>query len=313
MNQIPDFHHPWLVAVWPGMGQVAINAGVYLLSQLGMDQYTEIPAESGFDVDQVLISEGLVQPIRTPRNRLFAWRDPDQKRDLLLFVGEAQPTVEKLAFCRSLIDLALQYHVEKVFTFAAMGTGMNFKSPSQVFGATTDIENLVRLREFNLGILNDGQIGGLNGVLLGAALERDLPAICLLGEIPQNLSAIPFPKASEAILQCFTSMADLKIDLTGLNQIVLESERQIDALLQQINRSRQIPGELQETEEELFEPPTPLEEPQLSPEDEREIERLFMESSRDRAKAFELKQKLDRLGLFKDYEDRFLDLFKKVD
>jgi uncharacterized protein len=28
------------------------------------------------------------------------------------------------------------------------------------------------------------------------------------------------------------------------------------------------------------------------------------------AKAFELKQELDRLGVFKEYEDRFLDLFR---
>ena len=34
--------------------------------------------------------------------------------------------------------------------------------------------------------------------------------------------------------------------------------------------------------------------------------------ARDRAKAIELKQELDRLGVFKDYEDRFLDLFKKA-
>jgi hypothetical protein len=34
-------------------------------------------------------------------------------------------------------------------------------------------------------------------------------------------------------------------------------------------------------------------------------------AAKDRSKAFELKQELDRLGVFKEYEDRFLDLFKK--
>ncbi|MCA9097819.1 MAG: hypothetical protein KDA36_05520, partial [Planctomycetaceae bacterium] len=85
----------------------------------------------------------------------------------------------------------------------------------------------------------------------------------------------------------------------------------IDALVEQINRSRELPGEPQETEDELNEPPP--EEPRLSPEDETEIERLFEESGKDRSRAFVLKQKLDQLGLFKDYEDRFLDLFKKPD
>jgi len=310
-SQTTEFQHPWLVAVWPGMGHVAINAGVYLLSQLGMEQYAEIPEKNSFDIDHVLIEEGLVQPIRNPRNRLFVWRDPDKKRDLLLFIGEAQPTTGKLAFCRILIDLAAKVRVEKVFTFAAMATAMNYQNPSQVFGVTTDVENLLRLREFNLGVLNDGQIGGLNGILLGAALEKELPAVCLLGEIPQSLSAIPFPKASEAILRCFGEMAEIKIDFTELTRIAEESERQIDSLVEQINRSRELPGEPQETEDELNE--SPPEEPRLSSEDEAEIERLFEESGKDRSRAFVLKQKLDQLGLFKDYEDRFLDLFKKQD
>ncbi len=32
---------------------------------------------------------------------------------------------------------------------------------------------------------------------------------------------------------------------------------------------------------------------------------------KDRTKAYELKRELDRLGLYREYEDRFLDLFKK--
>jgi hypothetical protein len=41
------------------------------------------------------------------------------------------------------------------------------------------------------------------------------------------------------------------------------------------------------------------------------IEDLFTQASKDCPKAFELKQELDRLGVFKEYEDRFLDMFKK--
>jgi hypothetical protein len=45
--------------------------------------------------------------------------------------------------------------------------------------------------------------------------------------------------------------------------------------------------------------------------DRLRIEERFAISQKDRTKAFELKQELDRLGVFKDYEDRFLDLFRK--
>jgi hypothetical protein len=48
-----------------------------------------------------------------------------------------------------------------------------------------------------------------------------------------------------------------------------------------------------------------------TPADERQrSEDLLEQAAKDRSKAFELKQVLDRLGLFKEYEDRFLDLFK---
>ena len=39
--------------------------------------------------------------------------------------------------------------------------------------------------------------------------------------------------------------------------------------------------------------------------------RVFDHAGKDRSKAFELKRELDRLNVFKEYEDRFLDLFKK--
>jgi hypothetical protein len=43
------------------------------------------------------------------------------------------------------------------------------------------------------------------------------------------------------------------------------------------------------------------------------IEQLFQAADRDRSQAVGLKQELDRLGVFRQYEDRFLDLFKKAD
>ena len=53
----------------------------------------------------------------------------------------------------------------------------------------------------------------------------------------------------------------------------------------------------------------------LTPEEflQRRVEQLFRQAQKDRAKAYELKHELDRLGVYRTYEDRFLDLFKKPD
>jgi hypothetical protein len=42
----------------------------------------------------------------------------------------------------------------------------------------------------------------------------------------------------------------------------------------------------------------------------QKIEKLFEEAKTDKKKAYILKEELDKWGLFKMYEDRFLDLFK---
>ena len=52
-------------------------------------------------------------------------------------------------------------------------------------------------------------------------------------------------------------------------------------------------------------------EPVISTDDRQRIEELFEQAVRDRSKAYELKGELDRLEVFGDYEDRFLDLFQK--
>ena len=44
MAEEQKLNRPWLVAVWPGMGQVAISAGYYLMAKLGMHLLAELPA-----------------------------------------------------------------------------------------------------------------------------------------------------------------------------------------------------------------------------------------------------------------------------
>lgn len=297
---------PRFVAVWPGMGNVALNAGIYVLSKLSMSLVGEFAAPELFDAEYVEVKDGVVTLGRRPRNRLFAWSDPDNKHDLLLFLGEAQPTLGKYAFCRQLVELAKQQQVEQVFTFAAMATEMLPNHASRVFAAATDPGSLADCLRAGVHTLDDGHVSGLNGILLGVAKEQGLSGACLLGEMPHLLSQLPFPQASLEILRAFLAITGLPIDLAELAAQADATSNQLTELL----RSAQQPVWDESSGEEEFRPEPALEEG-LSASDRKRIEQRFDEASRDRAKAFELKQELDRLGVFKEYEDRFLDIFKQ--
>jgi proteasome assembly chaperone (PAC2) family protein len=313
---------PWLVAVWPGMGHVGINAGVYLLSKLGMSEAAELETGDTFDVDSVGVEHGLIGPVRRPRSRLFLRRDPAGKHDLVVLVGEAQPPAGKYAFCRRVIELARQAGVERVFTFAAMATQMHPSHDSRVFAAATDQATLDELKRLELDILEEGQIAGLNGVLLGVAAEAGLPGACLLGEMPHIFAQVPFPKASHGVLDAFATIAGLDLDLTELAALARNVEEQLGDVLARVEERF---GDRDEDEEDGDEDESAAAEPEEVTESEgpspaarrpsarARVEELFAAAARDRSKAFELKQELDRYGLFREYEDRFLDLFKTPD
>lgn len=302
-----QLNHPCLIAVWPGMGNVALNAGIYLLAKLDMQILAELEASDLFDIEHVEVKEGIIQPGRRPRNRFFLWKDPAERRDLVVFLGEAQPPIYKYPFCRQLITYVKELGVEQVFTFAAMATEMHPKQRSRVFGAATDSAGLDELKRLDLEILDDSHISGLNGVFLGAAAEGELRGACLLGEMPHIFSQLPFPKASLAILEVFTTLTGIEVDFQELEEQAQATEEQLGELLKQVE-----PSFAQQEVGEEPELPEPAPEPERLRETDRlQIEKMFTQATRDRTKAIELKRELDRLGVFKDYEDRFLDLFTK--
>jgi uncharacterized protein len=298
--------NPWLVAVWPGMGNVAISAGFYLMAKLGMHLLAEFPAGESFDVDHVDVKGGLIQPGRLPQSRFFVWNDPRCQHDLVVFIGEAQPPMGRYVFCHRLIEFAKALGVERVYTFAALATQMHPASPARVFVAATDDECLAEFKRQGLPTIDDGHIGGLNGVLLGVAVENGLRGACLLGEMPHIFAQVPFPKAALAVLEAFGPMADLQIDFTELAEQAGNMDQKLGELLVQMQQAieQQTPAEQHSAAQES-------DEDRLGQDDTQSIERLFEQAMQDRANAYELKRELDRLGVFKEYEDRFLDLFKK--
>ncbi|MEL7499989.1 MAG: PAC2 family protein [Planctomycetota bacterium] len=307
-NKLND---PILIAAWPGMGHVAATACYYLIAKLQMEFRAEYATSELFDADHVTVESGLVEPFRYPKNQMFAWQNPDAGGpDLMVFIGEAQPPVGRYDFCRKLIDYAQREGVSKVFTFAAMATASELLDESRVVGAATDTGTLDQFLESQIGLLQSGRISGMNGILLGVAAERKMEGGCLLGEMPAMFSAVPYPKASIAVLNAFRRLTSIEVEMS---QLTLEAERMEAHLSSAVDQMKKLHHENQEEdplEEDETYLPDPMDNDKLSPDEKATIESLFAQAELDRTKAFELKQELDRLNVFRDYEDRFLDLFK---
>lgn len=314
---------PWLIAVWPGMGSVALGAGGYLVSKLGARLVHELPARDLFDIQQIEVKDGVASIGRLPRSMFLEYRNPGDGPDLLIFLGEAQPPNRGYSCCHMLLDYAAQRGVMRIITFAAMATQLHPSNDPRVFGVATDKAALPDLKQRGVEVLEEGQISGLNGVLLAAGMERSIPGICLLGELPFFAVGVPNPKASQAVLRIFTKMVGVEIDFTEIAEQAKAVEQGLLQLLEKMQDAAQQQAESEgegfsvpefnvEEEAESGEEASAAERgPSLDYAARHRIESLFHEARQDRTKAFRLKQELDRLGVFEQYEDRFLDLFKK--
>ncbi len=319
---------PWLVAAWPGMGNVAVGAAGYLVVKLGAKLVHEMPSRDLFDVPHIDVKDGLARPGRLPRNMFFEWRNPapGNARDLLIFIGEAQPPLGGYALCHKILDFAQQKGVKRLVTFAAMASQLHPSNNPRVFGVATDQPLLNQLKSLEVEILKEGQISGLNGVLLAAGSERGIAGMCLLGELPYFAAGVPNPKASLAALEVFTTMAGVEIDFAELKEQTIAVEKALLQLLQKLEEASKNQGEGGEEGFSVPEFAQPDEEsdtpaqsassaskPPLDYATRRRIDSLFEAAHNDRTKAFKLKKELDRLGVFAQYENRFLDLFRKAE
>jgi len=306
------------------MGSVALLAGSYLLQNLRAIPVFELDSEEFFEIDSVDIKDGIATMGRLPRSLFFEWRDPRGKHDLLIFVGESQPETGGYALCQQILDYAEARGVKRIFTFAAMATQLHPGNTPRTFAVATSQAALNEVKGTNVEVLSDGQITGLNGVLLGAGTARKITGVCLLGELPYFAVSVPNPGAALAVLEHFSQLLDLKIDLTDLKQQATIVEKQLQQLMERLQAAAEDAAsdealtELEPGEEEeppapaaaASKPAPPAPEPQLDQRQKRRIEQLFQQALQDRSKAFDLKRELDRLGVFKQYEDRFLDLFR---
>ncbi len=295
---------PILIAGWPGMGNVGIGAADYLRRKLGGEACARLNVTRYFFPESIEVEKGIGRIPAPPFHNIYLIKKPP----LFVFEGETQVGGEAgVKVADELLDFAQMHGVKAVYTGAAFAMPMSYKEPVRIFGVATDNRLKEIFSSYLVEPLNQGRIAGLNGLLLGLAGTRGLPAACFLATMPHYAVQTPNPKASKAIVHVFEQILNVTVDMTEINEAIKRTDRllgefesRVNAALQNLKQQAAAGDEQAEAEEQ----PEPHE-------IMAHIEKLFEVAEHDRSKAGLLKQELDHWGLFKLYEDRFLDLFDK--
>ncbi|MBN2831098.1 MAG: PAC2 family protein [Candidatus Omnitrophica bacterium] len=307
----PRLKNPFLIVAWPGMGEVAFKAANYLIEELKAEEFASIPPEEFFYLTNSLVQQGILSVPDLPYSKFYYCKNKSGKNDFIIFISNAQPDLAHAdAYSRRVIQAAKSFKIDTVISFASMPLGIDHTQESAVWFAATSSELSNKLKKIGLNVLLEGAISGMNGLFLGIAKREGLKGFCLLGEIPLYTIQIDNPKASYAVLKALSRMLNLNINLTGLINQARNMEAEINKLLDYLKLGGQAAGPIQEEDiEKIKHSLSQLTKLPLSI--KSKIEELFSFSKIDITRAAELKAELDKWNVYKEYEDRFLDLFKK--
>ena len=219
-----------LIASWPGIGNVSLILARYMIEKLNAEEIGTIEPFDFFDPIGVMVKDNIIEAPQFPSSKFYYWQNPDSDRDIILFVSDEQPSSKGYELANCVLDISNKFQIRRVYTCAAAIAKIHHTEMPKVWGAATKQKLVEELREYDIVLRGALQIAGLNGLFLGAAKERGIEGICLLGEVPSYTTRIPNPKAALAILGVMAEILGIDIDLTELSIISRQSDEEMKKL-----------------------------------------------------------------------------------
>lgn len=207
-----------LIVGLPGTAYIGKLSVDYLVQQLKAERIAEIYSKH-FPPYVLIKEDGLVELLR---NELHWFRSSDG-RDFVFLTGNSQALSPEGQYdvADAVLDWAANNGVKRVFSVAALVTDKPFEEPS-VFYAATSPSLLEELKQFNLKNLDQGIIGGENGLIIGLAKKKDIEGVCLLAETHGYQTSageyVTDAKAAKTALNVLNNILALKVNMEPMDK-----------------------------------------------------------------------------------------------
>ena len=130
---------------------------------------------------------------------------------------------------------AINNGVQRVYSVAAYVTERPFEAPN-VYCTATTLALLEEAKVHGAQFLDNGVIGGENGLITGLAKKKNVEGACLLAETHGYRTPtgeyVTDPRAAKAALKVLTSMLNLKVDMEPMEKQVVQMDEAIAKLVE---------------------------------------------------------------------------------
>jgi proteasome assembly chaperone (PAC2) family protein len=217
----PDLRQPLLVAAfsgWNDAGDAASAAADWLVQKSRARRFASVDPDEHIDYQShrphIDLVDGVARSITWPANDCFAVTFDE--RDVVVLRG-VEPNVRWKSFCRAVVSVAEEIGCEMVVTLGALLGDVPHTRAVRVTGTASDSQ-LVNGLELQRSRYEGPT--GIVGVLHDACHASGLRSASLWAPVPHYVSSPPNPPATRALLERFEQLAELDLDLHGLDQLV---------------------------------------------------------------------------------------------
>jgi proteasome assembly chaperone (PAC2) family protein len=219
---------------WVDAGSGGTGGVRHLISNMKSQKLAEIDSEEFYSFTDTRPLVSIVgageRAIHWPRGEFHGVVLEEHANDLLLFVAP-EPNLQWRAYASVMLDGMQHFGVQSMMCIGSIFGAVSHKGDVRMTGWANDERLTETLTQHNVAFTNYEGPTGFVTVLLSEAEKRGLPSLAVYGFAPNYIQGVPNPRVSHALLQTFSSITGVPLDLRELDRAGRALLRQVDRLL----------------------------------------------------------------------------------
>jgi predicted ATP-grasp superfamily ATP-dependent carboligase len=219
---------------WVDAGSGGTGGVRHLISNLDTRKLAEMDPEEFYSFTDTRPLVSIVgageRAIHWPRGEIHG-ATLEHQHDLVLFVAP-EPNLKWRTFASVMLDGLQRFGVQSMVCIGSIFGAVPHRGDVRMTGWANDDRLRDGLARHNVMFTDYSGPTGFVTVLLAEAEARGLPAAAVYGFAPNYIQGVPNPRVSHALLQTFSGLTGVPLQLNDLDRAGRALARQVDRLLQ---------------------------------------------------------------------------------